>query len=66
MSWYYARQGAQVGPVSTEDLRAKIKQGEVVPSDLAWQEGMGSWKPVGEIPELAPVVQDGPQLSGTL
>jgi len=53
MNWYYAKNGAQEGPITTEDLRAKIQAGEVAPGDLAWREGLADWMPVSTIPDLA-------------
>ena len=53
MNWYYAKNGAQEGPVTTEALRAKIDSGEVAPTDLAWREGLADWLPVSKIPEFS-------------
>ena len=50
--WYYAMSGQQKGPVSTEDLRERIKSGEVAASDLAWKEGMGEWQAVSKLSVL--------------
>ncbi|MDB6076813.1 MAG: serine/threonine protein kinase [Akkermansiaceae bacterium] len=52
MNWFYAKNGAQEGPVSTEALRAKIDSGEVAPTDLAWREGLADWMPVSKIPDF--------------
>ena len=67
MSWYYAKQGKQEGPVDLEALQAMVGAGEVAPGDLVWKEGMDGWKPAGEIPELTPRPAEGePHTSGTL
>lgn len=52
MNWYYAKNGAQQGPVALEDLKSHIAMGELAPTDLAWREGMADWLPVSSIPEL--------------
>lgn len=52
MNWFYAKNGAQEGPISTEALRAKIDSGEVAPTDLAWREGLADWMPVSKIPDF--------------
>jgi hypothetical protein len=52
MNWYYAKNGAQQGPLPTEELKTRIAMGEVSPTDLAWREGMADWLPVGQIAEL--------------
>ena len=50
MSWYYSKNGTQLGPVAEAELSGKIKSGEVATSDLVWQEGMGDWKPASQVP----------------
>jgi hypothetical protein len=52
MNWFYAKNGSQQGPLSTEDMKSRIAMGEIGPSDLAWREGMSDWMPVGQISEL--------------
>lgn len=42
----------QLGPVAEEELLAKSKSGEVSATDLIWKEGMGDWKPLGQVPEF--------------
>jgi len=43
--WYYEKSGKQVGPISSSELKAKARAGELLPSDLIWREGMTDWKP---------------------
>lgn len=52
MNWYYAKNGAQQGPVALEDMKSRIAMGEIAPTDLAWREGMADWMPVSTIAEL--------------
>jgi hypothetical protein len=52
MNWYYAKNGAQQGPVALEDMKSRIAMGEIAPTDLAWREGMADWMPVSSIAEL--------------
>lgn len=52
MSWYYSKNGTQLGPVSVEELKAKGSSGEVLPTDLVWKEGMADWKAFAQIPEF--------------
>lgn len=54
MNWYYAKNGSQQGPISTEALKEKIASGEVSAADLAWREGLPDWAPAGTIEELKP------------
>ncbi len=43
--WYYAKQGKQLGPVSTDYLTQLASSGQLQPTDLIWKEGMASWAP---------------------
>jgi hypothetical protein len=42
----------QMGPVSQEELSAKVMGGEVLPTDLIWREGMADWLPLARVPEF--------------
>lgn len=55
MQWYYSSNGSQQGPVSEDDLKAKITSGEVRSADLVWKEGMEGWQAVSKVPELQAV-----------
>ena len=44
-SWYYARDGAQQGPVSGEELQRLAATGVLRAHDLVWREGMAEWQP---------------------
>jgi hypothetical protein len=56
MKWYYAKGGSQQGPVSTEDLQAKVSSGELAASDLIWRDGMKDWLPVSQVGDFASFV----------
>jgi hypothetical protein len=51
--WLYAKQGKQVGPVTTERLQKAVAAGEVQATDFVWAEGMPQWIPAGQVSELA-------------
>ena len=53
-NWYFARQGQQFGPVSSGQLREMARTRQVLPTDLIWKQGMGSWVPAGSLPDLFP------------
>lgn len=63
MQWYYSKDRTQLGPVSEEELKAKISRGEVTGSDLVWREGMPEWRRVAAVRELAPPSELGPRTS---
>lgn len=52
MSWYYSKNGTQLGPVPEEELLAKVSSGEVAARDLVWKEGMPDWKPLAQVEEF--------------
>src|SRR5262249_1582727 len=50
-----------IGSFSTEDIQEGLRTGKFLPTDLAWQEGMPDWRPLGEImPNVAPAAAPGP------
>lgn len=49
MAWYYAEDGKQQGPVSDPEFESMVRQGEVRSDTLVWREGMGDWRPYGEV-----------------
>lgn len=53
MQWYYSKNAAQLGPVSLDELRAKLASGEVLSTDMVWREGMPDWRPASAMFELA-------------
>jgi hypothetical protein len=66
MQWYYSKNSTQLGPVSQDELRAKLASGEVSPADLVWRDGLPDWKPASEMAELAlgPATGGPPALTG--
>ncbi len=56
MQWFYGVGGEQRGPVSMEQLKSLLAEGSLSPETVVWREGMGSWLPISQVPELAPAV----------
>lgn len=53
--WYCVVRGQRYGPISEEDLRAWVRDGRLLASDLVWSEGMAQWAPAASImPEMFP------------
>ncbi|GHC63789.1 DUF4190 domain-containing protein [Roseibacillus persicicus] len=50
--WFYAKNGEQHGPVEADDLRSRLKSGDLSNGTLVWREGMAQWTPLGEVLEL--------------
>jgi GYF domain 2 len=59
-SWYYAYDGARKGPVSREDLRQALIQGEIERHSLVWCEGMPQWQALESLEELQSLVEQVP------
>jgi hypothetical protein len=51
--WYVYQDEQQHGPYTWEELWELARSGAVQPDDHVWTEGMGDWKPAGQIPGLA-------------
>jgi Zn-dependent protease len=50
MSWYYAKQGCQLGPVDSNELHRLAREGELLEQDLICQDAPGSqWVPASSI-----------------
>lgn len=47
------RSGTTLGTFSEEEVRAGLRAGRFVPSDLGWREGMAQWQPLSQFPEFA-------------
>jgi hypothetical protein len=53
--WHYTKGGQKHGPVSSADLKALVKSGELQRTDMIWKEGMTDWKPAGSLKGLFPL-----------
>lgn len=52
MSWYYAKNGQQIGPVEVTVLQNLYRAGQLAPGDLVWTDGMTTWLPASNIPAI--------------
>ena len=52
MKIWINRAGQNLGTYTIEEVQRGLDQGQFVATDLAWQEGMESWKPLSEFPSL--------------
>jgi uncharacterized RDD family membrane protein YckC len=54
MTWYYAENNAQAGPVSDDQLRELATSGRIKGTTLVWKAGMDAWTPLAQaVPGLA-------------
>ena len=49
MKIFISRDGERTGPYSVKEINARLKDGTLLPSDLACQEGMEEWVPLSEM-----------------
>jgi uncharacterized RDD family membrane protein YckC len=47
MNYHVAKNGAQLGQLSEEEIRRRLASGELSASDLCWTDGMAEWQPLG-------------------
>jgi hypothetical protein len=52
--WYYAKGDQKKGPITSQELTALAKSGELKPPDLVWTEGMADWEQAGSVSGLFP------------
>ena len=52
--WYYAKNGQQMGPVSTDVITRMAAAGQVQANDLVWREGMPNWAPARTVRAIFP------------
>jgi hypothetical protein len=59
MKIWINRAGQSLGTFTLEEVQRGLNQGQYVPTDLGWQEGMASWKPLAEFAGLQMPTQQG-------
>lgn len=64
MTWFYSKNGRQLGPVTESELLVKFASGELSKTDLVWKEGMHAWMPFEKV-EFAGVLPK-PSVSGQM
>ena len=52
-TFHINRGGTNLGTFSEEDVRAGLRDGRFLGTDLGWREGMATWQPLSQISELA-------------
>jgi uncharacterized RDD family membrane protein YckC len=54
VSYYYAKGGDKIGPLTGEEFGLALDRGDVGPSTLVWTSGMDNWKPFADAASLFP------------
>jgi hypothetical protein len=52
MKIWINRAGQNLGQFTLEEVQRGLEQGQFIATDLAWQEGMDTWKPLSEFPGI--------------
>jgi hypothetical protein len=50
--WYYAQGDSEKGPLTTAQIKAMTGAGKIRRDDFVWKEGMETWAPARDLPEL--------------
>jgi hypothetical protein len=46
---HVARDGANIGTFSVEEVREGLRTGRFLPTDMAWEAGMSDWRPLSQV-----------------
>ena len=49
MQIYVSKNGQNFGPYTSEQVQSFLQQGNFLPTDLVWYEGLGEWQPAGSV-----------------
>jgi hypothetical protein len=61
MAMIHVNRGAtSLGVFSEEEVREGLRGGRFAPSDIGWREGMATWQPLSQFPELATAGPEAP------
>jgi len=52
-TFHINRSGTSLGTYSEEDVRAGLRSGRFLGTDLGWRDGMANWEPLAQISEFA-------------
>jgi hypothetical protein len=52
--WYVLKNGETLGPITADDLKARVAGGLVRGTDLVWRHGLDLWTAVNDVPAFAP------------
>ena len=55
-TFHINRSGTSLGTFSEEDVRAGLRSGRFVGTDLGWRDGMANWQPLAQISEFAQAI----------
>ena len=56
--WYVGIRGRRQGPFSVEEIKSGLDTGEFDAQTLVFAQGMESWQPLAQVPQLSGLLQD--------
>lgn len=56
--WYAVVEGAQVGPVTSEEIEDRFFGGQLTPESFVWRDGFPDWVRLREVSEFAHLAED--------
>jgi hypothetical protein len=59
-TYHFAIDGASKGPMTIEQIKTAIHQGEITQETLAWREGMSQWQRADEVDGLSELFKSTP------
>ena len=59
--WYAGVRDLPVGPLTRNELSAKIEAGDITSESLVWREGLDDWRPLRTVAELSDLVRHAAQ-----
>jgi hypothetical protein len=60
--WYFAREGAKIGPMTWNELLGYATNGAMHATDLVWSADMADWLPAGELADLRDRIAGSPPI----
>ena len=51
--WFFGVNGQNVGPLTVEVAKQFVQMGQIKADTLCWTNGMGSWTPASQVPQLS-------------
>jgi uncharacterized protein (TIGR00266 family) len=61
--WYYAQNNQPVGPITWDDLVARVRTGVITPETLVFTAGMSQWQAARDTPQVAALFASAPAVS---
>lgn len=59
--WFYSEGSERKGPVTEDELRRLVSEGQLKPADLVWRDGMADWVEARTVQALFPRVVERPR-----